>query len=242
MKKQLVLLPGWAMHSAMWGDFATQLSQQYTLTLIEHLPSHDTLDEVGDSIMAMLHDEPFYLLGWSLGGNVALNLAQRYSARVQGVILLASNPCFVANDIWMGMPLVMFRAFAQQIQIDANATLQRFLAVQCQGIVRGDEQLEKLNARFASKEAMSLNDLMQGLSLLENDDLRDTLANLTCPIMAILSDSDRLVPVEIGQAMQVLQPNLQLHLIEGAGHIPFLVDTQGCVNIVRAFIDGIREN
>ena len=242
MKKRLVLLPGWAMHSGVWGDFATQLSEHFTLTLIDQLPSFEHLDAVADSIVDLLDDEPFYLLGWSLGGSVALNMAQRYPARVKGVILLATNPCFVANETWAGMPLAMFRAFTQQVHLNVSATLQGFLMLQCQDITNSYEHLETLKARFASKEMLPLNDLMQNLALLEKVDLRDTLADLTCPIVAILSDNDALVPVNIGQAMQELQPNLQLHIVEKAGHVPFIAQTAVCVNIIHTFIDGIRKN
>jgi pimeloyl-[acyl-carrier protein] methyl ester esterase len=114
--------------------------------------------------------------------------------------------------------------------------------VQCQGVTNSHEYLETLKARFASKEMLPLNDLMQNLALLEKVDLRDMLASLTCPVVAILSDNDALVPVTIGQAMQMLQPNLQLHIIEKAGHIPFVIQTAVCVNIICAFIDGIRKN
>ena len=230
------------MHSGVWGDFAELLSQYFTLTLIDHLPSQESIDAVGDGIVELLDDEPFYLLGWSLGGSVALNMAQRYPSRVKGVILLATNPCFVANEAWPGMPLAMFRAFTQQVHLNASATLQNFLAVQCQGIVNSHEHLETLKARFASKAMLPLNDLMQNLALLEKVDLRDMLASLTCPVVAILSDNDALVPVTIGQAMQTLQPNLQLHIIEKAGHIPFVIQAEVCVNIICAFINGIRKN
>ena len=242
MKERLVLLPGWAMHSGVWGDFATQLSEHFTLTLIDQLPSFEHLDAVADSIVALLDDEPFYLLGWSLGGNAALNIAQRYPSRVKGVILLATNPCFVAKETWAGMPLAMFRAFAQQVHLNAPATLQSFLAVQCQGVDNGEALLNTFKVHFASKDVLPLTDLMQNLALLEKVDLRDTLAHLTCPITAIFSDNDALVPVNIGQAMQELQPNLQLHIVEKAGHIPFMAKTAVCVNIICAFIDGIREN
>ena len=242
MKERLVLLPGWAMHSGVWGDFAELLSQYFTLTLIDHLPSQESIDVVGDGIVELLDDEPFYLLGWSLGGSVALNMAQRYPSRVKGVILFATNPCFVANEAWPGMPLAMFRAFTQQVHLNALVTLEGFLMVQCQGVTNSHEYLETLKARFASKEMLPLNDLMQNLALLEKVDLRDMLASLTCPVVAILSDNDALVPVTIGQAMQMLQPNLQLHIIEKAGHIPFVIQTAVCVNIICAFIDGIRKN
>lgn len=242
MKQKLVLLPGWAMHSGIWGDFATQLASHFTLVQIAHLPSHDTLDAVADSVKALLDDEPFYLLGWSLGGSVALTMAKRYPSRVKGVILVATNPCFVANETWAGMPSVMFHAFSQQVHLNTFTTLQSFLALQCQGIVNGEALSHTFNAHFASKDVLPLTDLMQNLSLLEKYDLRDTLAHLTCPVVAILSDNDMLVPVSIGSSLQALQPNLQLHLIENAGHIPFLVQTARCVTIICSFVDGIREN
>ncbi len=242
MKERLVLLPGWGMHSGVWGDFAELLSQYFTLTLIDHLPSLDNIEAVGDEIIELLDDEPFYLLGWSLGGNVALNIAWRYPERVRGLILLATNPCFVANEAWPGMPLAMFRAFTQQVHLNASATLQGFLMLQCQGVTNSHEYLETLKARFASKEMLPLNALVQNLALLEKVDLRDVLTALACPVVAILSDNDALVPVTIGQVMQTLQPNLQLHIIEKAGHIPFMVQTEVCVNIICAFIDGIRKN
>lgn len=242
MKERLVLLPGWAMHSGVWGDFATQLSTHFTLTLIDHLPSLGNIDVVADGIVDLLDDEPFYLLGWSLGGSVALNMAQRYPSRVKGVILLATNPCFVANEAWPGMPLAMFRAFTQQVHLNASVTLQGFLMLQCQGITNSHEYMETLKARFTSAEMLPLKDLMQNLALLEKVDLRDVMTALTCPIVAILSDNDALVPVTIGLAMQTLKPNLQLHIIEKAGHIPFIVQTAVCVNIICAFIDGIRKN
>ena len=242
MKERLVLLPGWGMHSGVWGDFAELLSQYFTLTLIDHLPSLNNIDAVGDEIIELLDEEPFYLLGWSLGGNVALNIAWRYPERVRGLILLATNPCFVANETWTGMPLAMFRAFTQQVHLNASATLQGFLMLQCQGVTNSHEYLETLKARFASKEMLPLNALVQNLALLEKVDLRDVLTALACPVVAILSDNDALVPVTIGQVMQTLQPNLQLHIIEKAGHIPFMVQTEVCVNIICAFIDGIRKN
>jgi pimeloyl-[acyl-carrier protein] methyl ester esterase len=114
--------------------------------------------------------------------------------------------------------------------------------LQCQGVTNSHEYLETLKARFASKEMLPLNALVQNLALLEKVDLRDVLTALACPVVAILSDNDALVPVTIGQVMQTLQPNLQLHIIEKAGHIPFMVQTEVCVNIICAFIDGIRKN
>ncbi len=234
--KHLVLLHGWAMHSGLWGDFAAQLSPHYRVTLID-LPWHDNLEAISDEIVATLDDEPFYVLGWSLGGTVALDIAARYSNRVQGVILMAANPCFVAQKNWAGMPVETFDAFTEQLHANPVTTLQRFLALQLQGSLAF---LKDVKARFALKPAPELSDLETSLTLLKTSDLRAFLTNLKCPIAAILSDNDALIPVEVGQQMQTLQPNLHLTVLKNATHIPFVTQSKNCLNAIHAFLDGIR--
>lgn len=224
----LVLLHGWAGHSGLWGDFATQLSLHYCVTLID-LPWRDNLAAISDAVIAELDDEPFYLLGWSFGGTVALDIAARYSNRVQGVILMAANPCFVAKEHWAGMPVETFDAFAEQLHANPTATLQRFLALQLQGSLTF---LKDVKVRFALKPLPEFADLETSLSLLKTSDLRSILADLNCPIAAILSDNDALVPVVVGQQMQILQPNLQLTILKNATHIPFVTQSENCLNAI----------
>jgi pimeloyl-[acyl-carrier protein] methyl ester esterase len=195
------------------------------------------LEAISDEVIATLDDEPFYLLGWSLGGMVALDITARYSNRVKGVILMAANPCFVATESWAGMPVETFNAFAEQLHVNPNATLQRFLSLQLQG---SSTFLKDVKARFALKSAPTLSDLETSLALLKTSDLRPVLANLNCPIAVILSYNDALIPVCCGEQMQSLQPNLQLTIFKNATHIPFVTQPENCLNAVHAFLDGIR--
>ncbi|MDD2863279.1 MAG: malonyl-ACP O-methyltransferase BioC [Methylococcales bacterium] len=234
MNKQIhfVLLHGWAMHSGMWGSFAQQLSANYRVTLID-LPHHENLAQISDEIIAGLDSQPFYVIGWSLGGAIALDMATRYSNRVQGVILLAANPCFVEQTDWAGMPLETFDAFATQLHANSTVTLQRFLALQLQGL---PQFLKEVKARFALHIQSDTPILETSLQLLKKNDLRENLKNLTCPIAAILSDNDALIPVFVGEQMQALQPHLQLTILEKAGHIPFITQPTLCLNAIHAFV------
>lgn len=237
-KEHLVLLHGWAMHSAIWGNFAEQLSLHYNVTLID-LPTSDNLNEIAEEIVAKLADEPFYILGWSFGGTVALKIAEIYPNRVKGLILMAANPCFVATKNWAGMAVETFNAFAEQFHIQPVATLQRFLHLQCQGL---PTFLKAFKQRFALKSESKFADLEISLNLLKTSDLRFILANLTCPIAVILSDNDALIPVEIGEKMQALQPNLEFTTLKNAGHIPFITQPENCLNCLHTFINDTRQN
>lgn len=232
-KKKLILLHGWAMHSAIWGDFAQQLSQHCDVTLID-LPQRETLNEIADEIIVQLPNEKVYLLGWSFGGTVALNIAERYANRVQGVILIAANPCFVARKNWAGMPLETFENFASQFHENPHATLQRFLALQTQG---ASKFLKELKSRFSARIITDFAELEISLALLKNSDLRDTFKNLTCEILVILSDNDALIPIQAATQLQMLKPHLRLYILNGAAHIPFVTQVQTCSTIIHTFLN-----
>lgn len=64
--------------------------------------------------------------------------------------------------------------------------------------------------------------LQGGLAVLKQTDLRSALADLRVPVAAMLGEKDTLVPVGIGEAMRVINPDLHLSVIKNAGHAPFL--------------------
>lgn len=220
------------MHSQMWGNFAQQLSKYYQVTLID-LPQHENLAQISEEIVSSLDSELFYIIGWSLGGTIALDIAARYPRRVQGLILLAANPCFVEKDDWLGMPLETFDNFATQLHVNSVATLQRFLALQLHGLPMF---LKEVKTRFALRMALDTPILESSLQLLKNNDLCENLRNLTCSVAAILSDNDALIPVSVGEKMQTLQPNLQLTILKNAGHIPFITQPTLCLNAIVDFL------
>jgi pimeloyl-[acyl-carrier protein] methyl ester esterase len=224
--KHLVLLHGWAMHSGMWGNFAQQLSQHYRVTLID-LSSHDNLDSIVEAVITELDDEPFYLLGWSFGGTVALQMTANFPNRIKGLILMAANPCFVAKENWAGMPIETFNTFSENFHVNSTVTLQKFLSLQLQGSPTFLKETKRL---FSSKDPAD--NLEISLNLLKISDLRDILKNLTCSVTAILSDNDALIPVEIGEKMQALQPNLKTVILKNATHIPFITQPENCLNAI----------
>lgn len=233
-KKSLVLLHGWAMHSKIWREFALQLAENYHVQCVD-VPLNGNLDDITEQVLAKINSESFYLLGWSFGGTVALNIAKQYSTRVTGIILMTANPCFVESENWAGMNEEVFDKFAQQLQKNSSLTLQRFLALQLQGL---PEFLNDVKMQFETTPSPSLSDLENGLFLLKHSDLRSVVQQLNCPITAILSDNDALVPLEMAENLQQLNSDLTLTVLNNAGHIPFMTQPQNCLNAIHAFLNG----
>ena len=242
--KPIVLVHGWAMHSGIWRDFAGQLAQNYQVTCID-LPGHGrsekidsfTLERISDALVNAVADESCCWLGWSLGATVVLDIARRFPERVNSLILLAGNPAFTQTAQWPGMSVGLLDAFAGKLNEDCQATLVRFLSLQVNNLLDYKTLLRTLKSAVLECDAPDIETLQGGLDILKHADLRPALADTSVPVSVILGTRDTLVPVNAGQNMQELAPEITLNIIDKAGHVPFLSHPQDVLAIISRFMD-----
>jgi len=237
--RPLVMLHGWAMHSGIWRQFARQLAERRQVICLD-LPGHGRsaplstfeMPAIVAALLAAIPVPSFDLLGWSLGATVAINLAAECPDRVRSLTLLAGNPRFVREPGWPGVKPEVLDNFAELLSNDAGQTLQRFLGLQVQGLPHAKAALQQLKHCVAECKAPDFGALQGGLRILKQHDARDSLAALKLPIRVIQGDKDTLVPVATATALRNLQPALQMKVLPGAGHVPFLTHPQALADIV----------
>jgi pimeloyl-[acyl-carrier protein] methyl ester esterase len=249
--KPIVMVHGWGMHSGIWRPFAEALAEHYRVTCVD-LPGHGRsstrptfdLEHLVPALLAAVGDEPACWLGWSLGATVALDIASRFPERADRLILLAGNPRFVRThdaaddpEHWPGVSPRVIEAFSSQLTADAQQTLLRFLALQVHNLPNAKALLKTLKAAVFECAPPDNASLLQGLQVLKEADLRPALAAFGRPIAAILGSRDTLVPHAVGGHLQRLQPNLQLHPLEKAGHVPFLTHQAQLLTIIAGFME-----
>ncbi|WP_040554587.1 pimeloyl-ACP methyl ester esterase BioH [Rheinheimera sp. A13L] len=224
----LVLLHGWGLNHQVW----SQLLQALPNDLAVHTPdlpgfglspcpaSYDL-----DTVLAVLADQipdQSIVIGWSLGGLLAIALASRYPHKVKKLGLIASSPCFMAKDNWPGMESRVMQQFSVQLQQDLALTVERFLAIQAMGSSTARHDIKLLKQAVLSVPLPSAFALQGGLELLASLDLRQEFAALTQSVFIILGRLDSLVPVAIAPLLQNLRPGLQLEILQKASHAPFI--------------------
>jgi pimeloyl-[acyl-carrier protein] methyl ester esterase len=245
----LVLVHGWAMHSGIWREFAKQLARSYRVTCID-LPGHGrsdpiesfTLERISNALVNAVPEQRCCWLGWSLGATVAIDVASRYPERVSSLILLAGNPLFIVEAAetqsqWSGVAVDLLDDFAGQLNKNCRATLLRFLSLQVNGLPEQKNLLKMLKAAVFECEAPDTKTLQGGLNILKQADLRPALSGLATPVSAILGGLDTLVPVAVGQKLQQVLPDLELNIIDRAGHVPFLSHSEETRSIISRFMD-----
>lgn len=234
----LVLLHGWGLNHQVWSQLTQTLPAEwdiYTPDLpgfgLSPCPASYDVDSVLAQLAEQIPDQST-LMGWSLGGLLAIALASRYPHKVKKLGLIASSPCFMAKDNWPGMESRVMQLFAGQLQQDLALTVERFLAIQAMGSSTARQDIKLLKQAVLSLALPSSVALQGGLELLAILDLRQEFAALVQPVFAILGRLDSLVPVAIAPLLQSLRPDLQVEILQKASHAPFISHQQEFISLL----------
>jgi len=240
----LLLIHGWGMHSGIWDQVAAQLAGSHRVHRAD-LPGHGgsgscipyDLDGVVQQLAAQFN-EPLTVVGWSLGGQLALRWAQLHPAQVKKLVLVATTPCFVQKENWSSaMAADTLQEFAASLLQNHAQTLRRFLALQVRGSEHERELLVDLRARLFAKGEPDIAALRGGLEILRDTDLRAQLSNIMPSTLVIAGERDTLTPKAASEALAQALPKARLAVVQGAAHAPFLSHPQIFMQHLTSFLD-----
>ena len=244
----LVLLHGWAMHSGLWMPALPKLASRFRVHRVD-LPGHGLSPPMARTTVAgiaaevaehfaSLPEAPT-VLGWSLGGAVALQWALDRPDAVAKLILVGTTPSFVARDGWPhAIGAETLRRFGDELAASYRLTLQRFVALQVQGSEHAREILGALRTQLFSRGEPSRQNLDDALDALAAIDLRARVGAITQPALVIAGERDTLVPAAAGAWLAAALPAGRLASIAGAAHAPFLSHPEAFFAASEAFCDG----
>jgi pimeloyl-[acyl-carrier protein] methyl ester esterase len=222
-----VFLHGWGQSRQIWQKQQDIFPDATFLNLPGHGGAADAHDWV-TSIAGQLPESPCIIVGWSLGGTVAMKIALKYPEKVAALILVATTPRFCSKEGWEhGCSDELFRTFKSGIETNAAKTMSRFFALMFQGdkITR---QVCNDIARIAvdGDSPPSEAGLRRGLEQLEKCDLRHQLSRIVQPAVVMHGEGDAVIPVGAGRHLAESLPNSHWHPFSHCGHAPFLSQTE----------------
>lgn len=227
-RPELVLLHGWGSDSRIWQQIVPLLSQHYRISLVD-LPGFGANVEHNYwrdeplllQAMAEVFPQQAHIVGWSLGGNVAMAYAACYPQRVLSLSLVATNLAFVARDDWLSaMPRQAFDDFYRQAQLNAATALRRFQQLQVAGDPQGRDLLRQLRDVNGAGLAYDATALVDALAWLQASDQRQLLCQLALVPQFILGECDQLVPCAFASELT------RVVVMPATSHVPMLSDPQ----------------
>ena len=234
---EISLLPGWALSASNLEPLADALAERLPgvgCGLCELPPMQlSTLEDDLQALAAALPDGP--LIGWSLGGMLAVQLQRRFPQRFTRVVTLVSNACFVARTDWStAMPVDTYKAFLQDMRDNPERTLRRFGLL----VTQGAEQPRELVKQLQWDQADPLQRL-QALSLLGLLDNRAAMRGAAAGSqLHCLAGLDALVPAAAAETLRQLAPQQQVLLHAQAGHALPLQQPSWLAEQIAGFLQG----
>ena len=249
--RTLVLLHGWAMNLRVFDALAESLTPDFRVLAID-LPGHGrsaepwalqrdgwTLERLAAAIGPRLPPDAL-LLGWSLGGQVALQLALDAPTRFAALALVSTTPRFAAGDDWShGIAAGVLAQFARHLGGDYRATVRDFLDLQVRGSGDAPATLAALQAALFSHGEATPAVLARALEVLRNADLRGRLGQVAPPALVLGGQYDRVTPPGAARALAAALPRGRHHEFARCGHAPFLSHAAQFASTLRAFADEV---
>ena len=247
--RDLVLLHGWGLNLRVWDELAGALAQRFRVIAID-LPGHGKSDWDGRASTPAaqawrVHEtlapltQRYALLGWSLGGLVALDLAAAMPAGVERLALVATTPKFLAGAGWRcGSAPALLRKLEKRLQADCGRTVREFLALQ----VRGSAPRTAARVLATLRHALEVHGtarpeaLARGLERLREGDLRPALPLVRVPALVIAGRLDRITRAAAGRALAAALPQARYVEFARAAHAPFLSSPERFAQLLREFL------
>ena len=189
----------------------------------EGLHSIPTLARVYAGLLDQLGLTGVTVIGNSIGGWIAAEIALLGSPRVSGVVLvdaaglvLSDHPApdFFSLTMDQVADLSYYRPDAFRLDLDHLPDQQKALMA-------------------GNRAALAI----YGGPAMADPGLLGRLPGITVPVLAIWGEADRMIPVEHGRAYAKVIPGAQFHVITEAGHLPQLETPDRLLAAIRAFAE-----
>jgi pimeloyl-[acyl-carrier protein] methyl ester esterase len=232
------MIHGWGFDSSVMKTLADSLRDSFEVVLI-NLPGYVDQPLVSDyslrnlaSIVGDRVENDSIVLGWSMGGLVALELAKHYPSKIQSLVLLASTPCFEEKSDWTNaLSAKVLNNFICGYNSQPLKTLEKFTFLAAEDSHQPRNWIRDL--KMLSSGQLDPEALKAGLTILKEADLRLELSQLKISTTMVFGQEDTLVPAAVADEIQKLNREINISILPDCGHSLFLSHTQQVANIIR---------
>jgi pimeloyl-ACP methyl ester carboxylesterase len=254
----LILIHGITGSSANWDPVLPLLAERFTILAPDLLGHGASAKPRGDyslgayasmvrDLAGVLGHDRATVVGHSLGGGIAMQLAYQFPERVERMVLVSSgglgrevHPILRAATL-PGSEFILPLLTARPL-MDAGAAVGRFLGQigldvgpDLTEMGRGFASLGELESRSAFVHTARAVIDVGGQRVDASDRLYLAAA---LPTLLVWGERDQIIPARHGREAHELIPGSRLELLERAGHFPHHDEPVRFARILRDFVDG----
>jgi pimeloyl-ACP methyl ester carboxylesterase len=193
-------------------DFILEKLSNVRFVDINILDKIDTLEDILQQVHEIVLNVPdsskISLIGYSIGGLIALKYANDYPEYIDKIVLINSSPNFLENDTWQGIKPQEFNRLVKRLDTMHLDEFKRYFTQ----LVAHPQQINIENYATYFDNALNKSKLLILLKIIKTTNFTDiiskyNMSNLQHKLLMIYSQHDILVPWNKLNAHQVMLLN-----------------------------------
>lgn len=240
----VLLLHGFLEERGMWNDYANELSKTFNVVCIDLLGQGESdclgyvhsMTDQAEAICTVLEAEglnSFFIVGHSMGGYVALELARLYPKQIKGLVLFHSTAYPDSEERKLDRERVIELAQRNK-EVYVKAVIPTLFA---------EHTRTSLKDEIAAISNVACGFTLQGIvanirGMMERESRLDVLRDADFLKLIVHGSEDAVIPTPDIEEQAKLNNNIKLEVVEGIGHMGQLEAPERCLQPIKNFLLG----
>lgn len=241
----LLLICGMIGIRQIWSPHIPELSRHFRMIMIDNREAGESDPEAGPytvadmagdgaALLESLSIDRAHVLGHSMGGFIALNLAVDHPALIDRLILVSTT---AATGAALGRPAPQLDP-TRWIDDPVERTRLQLRSAAAPGYFDAHpDRLDAMSGLMADNRLSYDGMQRRTHAVYSSHDVRSRLASISVPTLIIHGDADRSIPLENGRALADGIPGARLAVFQGVGHFPQLERSADFQRAVSDFLE-----
>jgi len=187
-----------------------------------------TLDELGV--------DRFVIVGMSMGGMVALQIAARQPARCRGLVLASTTPA--VDESIKGVLATCDQAIAAGgMELFADGMVPQIF-----GSAALEDPSPAVQGYIAGLRSSDPEGFGKAAFAIASHDVAERLPEVNCPALIVHGDGDVLIPVTHARRIAELLPHAELRIFENCGHMTTLERPTEFGALLSSFLEKLPDD
>lgn len=240
----VMLIHGFCGSSAYFNEICPELSEKYRL-LVPDLRGHGesdapnsnySIDQMADDMVELLDAleiDQVSVFGHSLGGYIALSMAERFPERVKAFGLIHSTAYPDSEEAKEKRLKAVSSIQSEGVQHFVDSLVPGLFAEgNRESMACTIDKMQEIGYRTSPQGAANT-----AIAMRERPDRRHVIAESAVPVLLIAGEADGVVPPE--RTFTADGENITQVLIKGAGHMSMVEAPEQLIRVISDFVDNM---
>ena len=229
MNHPCYFLPGFMCDQRLWQQLWLKLNPAIEPQHITY-PAAELLTDISLDLEQQLAEDASHLVGFSMGGYLALDYAIKHPQRVNKLVIIAATGKALPAEELAKRDKILRYAKSPYYQGSNAQRIGQFIHPQH----ATTELIELIQAMDKDLGKHTLIAHLQANA--QRPDLWQQLKHITCPVLLIAAAQDNLIPLFVMEHMVKQLPNAQLKVVDPCGHMLPLEAAEQLANWINPFL------